>query len=75
MKIIIPYNIFIFIWAVVGVAVLGYDLLHDLINATSFGRPDYRTTMGIFWFCLFLLYVINYVKHKRKSKNISEFIS
>lgn len=75
MKIIIPYNIFIFIWAVVGVAVLGYDLLHDLINATSFRRPDYRTTMGIFRFGLFLLYVINYVKHKRKSKNISEFIS
>lgn len=75
MKIIIPFNIFIFIWAVVGVAVLGHGLFEDLMNATSFVRPDYRTTMGIFWFLLCLLYVINYVKHKRKSKNISEFIS
>jgi hypothetical protein len=63
MKITIPYNVFIFIWSVLGVVGLGYSYVDDLLNGINlFSSRSFYSQL--FWFLFCLLYAVKYVKNK-----------
>jgi H+/Cl- antiporter ClcA len=62
MKITIPFNIFIFIWCLIGVTGLGYTYIQDLANGKNlFITREFCSQ--VFWFLLCLLYCLQYLKH------------
>lgn len=62
MKITIPYNIFIFIFSLLGVIGLGYSYVEDIIAGINlFSSRTFYSQLFLFLFCL--LYAIKYLKH------------
>ncbi|WP_026896807.1 hypothetical protein [Daejeonella oryzae] len=66
MKITIPFNVFIFLWSILGIVGLGYSYADDLLNGINlFNSRSFYSQL--FWFLFCLLYAVNYVKHKFKN--------
>ena len=63
----IPYNIFLLVWCLAGVIVLGYDLVMRVYNA-EFTMSALLAT-EIFWFLSFLIYSISYLVYVKKESN------
>lgn len=66
MKITIPYNLFIFIWCLAGVGILGFYILQDLYQGHF--QLSFRTGTEIICFLFFLLYCVSYVKDRKRNK-------
>lgn len=62
MKITIPYNIFIFIWSLLGVVGLGYSYVEDLIAGINL-FSSHTFYSQLFWFLFCGLYAVKYLKH------------
>ena len=63
MEIKIPYNIFIFIWSVAGVLILGYGFFTDIVYNERV-KFDRQLFTQIVWFIIFIFYCLNYLKKK-----------
>lgn len=63
MKITIPYNVFIFIYSLLGAFGLGYSYVEDLVNGINLftSRGFYSQ---LFWFLFCLLYAVKYMKDR-----------
>ena len=74
MELRIPYNIFVFIWTLTGVLILGHGFYNDMVNYGGI-KFDRQLFIQIMWFVLFALYCFNYLKNrviKKENKKISE---
>lgn len=69
MKITIPYNVFIFIWCLAGIGILGFYFIKDFYQPTY--EVTYMTYTQICWFLLFVWYSVSYIKDRRKAKEKS----
>lgn len=67
MKITIPYNMFIFIWCLAGVGILGFYILQDLYQGHF--QLSFRTGTEIICFLFFLLYCISLCERQKKEQN------
>jgi hypothetical protein len=67
MKIKIPRSIYIFIWCVLGVLILGYSLLIDLIEENEI-KINFKMMFGqTFWLVVFVWYLVFFLKSKRNN--------
>ncbi len=63
MKITIPYNVFIFFWSILGIVIMGYSYLDDLLNGINlFNFRGFYSQL--FWFLFCVLYALKYLKSK-----------
>jgi hypothetical protein len=62
MKIIIPYNIYIFIWFIIGIIILSYDFIMQ-IGELTLSRLNFTIYSQIIWFLIFILYCVKYIKN------------
>ncbi|GEM_PF-2579810 len=71
MKLRIPYNIFIFIWSLFGIAIFTYSLSKDFIiyRFANISRLELIVYFNILF--LLLLYVFKYLKHRKKIKKLT----
>ncbi len=65
MKIIIPYNIYIFIWFIIGIIILSYDFIMRIEDFSTF-RLNFNMYTQVFWFLFFVLYCVKYIKNLKK---------
>lgn len=65
MKLKIPRSIFILVWCIAGLIILGYYLIFDLVNNNEI---DWSLKMmgQTFWFLVFLWYTVFYFKSTKK---------
>ena len=63
----IIYIIYIFIWCVLGVLILGYSLLIDLIEENEI-KINFKMMFGqTFWLVVFVWYLVFFLKSKRNN--------
>ena len=63
----IPYNIFIFLWCIIGIGILGFSFITDIYKGQiSFNSETFTQFL---WFLVLILYSFNYIKNLRVKKN------
>ena len=70
MNIKIPYNIFIFIWSLIGLVVQVYGLTYDFITNRFANVSRHELIFDVNLLLLFLLYAIKYFKHRKETKKL-----
>jgi hypothetical protein len=70
MNLKIPYNIFIFIWSLIGIVALIYGLSNDFINNRFANVSRLELIFDVNFLLLFLLYAIKYLKHRRETQKL-----
>jgi hypothetical protein len=70
MNLKIPYNIFIFIWSLIGIVVLIYGLSNDFITNRFANVSRHELIFDVNFLLLFLLYAIKYLKHRKETKKL-----
>jgi len=71
MKIKIPYNIFIFIWALFGIVIYVYGLFKDFITDGFANNTRLELIIDLNILIFLVLYVIKYLKHRSESQSIT----
>jgi hypothetical protein len=66
MKVNIPLNLFIFIWCLVGIIILGYDII-QMIYYDKLVMSSHLANQ-LFWFIFFIYYTFNYILSKRNNE-------
>lgn len=68
MEIKIPYNLYVFIWCLAGIFILGYGFVTDI-----FGEEQVKFDRNMFtqflWFLIFIFYSFNYIKNRKLNKH------
>lgn len=70
MNLKIPYNIFIFIWSLIGIVVQVYGLTYDFITNRFANVSRHELIFDVNFLLLFLLYAIKYLKHRKETKKL-----
>jgi hypothetical protein len=70
MNLKIPYNIFIFIWSLIGIVVLIYGLSNDFISNRFANVSRLELIFDVNFLLLFSLYAIKYLKHRKETKKL-----
>ena len=70
MNLKIPYNIFIFIWSLIGIVVQVYGLTYDFITHRFANVSRHELIFDVNLLLLFLLYAIKYLKHRKETKKL-----
>ena len=70
MNLKIPYNIFIFIWSLIGIVVLIYGLSNDFITHRFANVSRLELILDVNFLLLFSLYAIKYLKHRKETKKL-----
>ena len=70
MNLKIPYNIFIFIWSLIGIVVQVYGLTYDFITNRFANVSRHELIFDVNLLLLFLLYAIKYLKNRKETKKL-----
>jgi hypothetical protein len=73
MKFTIPLNFFLFIWCLIGIFLLGYDLIEKIIYSDI--KMSSNLANQFFWFMFFTSYSINYIISKFKKITAHNHVS
>ena len=69
MKITIPFNIFIFIWCLIGVAGFSYTYVQDLSGGINiFATREFYSQLFVFLLCA--VYCVQYLKHVNANRSV-----
>lgn len=71
MKMTIPYNVFILLWCLIGLGLVGTDLVMKFLNNKDFEWLG-GNMLHFVWFFVFALYVVAYFKHRMQEKTPSQ---
>ena len=70
MNLKIPYNIFIFIWSLIGIVVQVYGLTYDFITHRFANVSRHELIFDVNFLLLLSLYAIKYLKHRKENKKL-----